>query len=479
MYTTGTVGTLDLVYTTGGNLTLNGYDEFGSSLFSAGPTAFGLDGTPVWVNIQLQQVSSDVYYYVTAIQPGASSGPVISGTHSSASVGNAAEVVINGDSGTHSLQGTALGQITCQSQTGTVSDFASLLAAWAGESAGDRFERLCGEQGIPFRAVGSLADTVAMGAQTPLAFSDLLQECVDADVGMMFEPRQALALGYRTRASLQNQAAAAALDYSTDGLTGLLTPTEDDQYTKNDVTATRAYVAGGGTGSSSEAVITEGPLSVQSPPDGVGPYLDSVTVNVQLDSQLADAAGWRAWLGTVNEPRYPSIPYDLARQDIGSNLYAIPDVDIGDRVTIGNTPPWEPPDGISQLASQCAETIGERSYSIAWVGVPETPYQTAVVSDPEYGRVDTDGSVLYHSCSATATSIQVEVVAGAPLVYWTTNAADFPFDIAVGGERMTVTNIVGVSSPQTFTVTRSVNGVVASHNVGDAVSLFTPAIVSL
>jgi hypothetical protein len=479
MYTTGTIGTLDLLYTTGGGLTLNGYSQTGATLFSDGPDAFGTDGTPMWVSLELQKSGSSVQYSVVTLLPGATSGSAMTGTLSSASIGNASELIINGNSGTASLSGTALGQITYQTVWQSLFGFYQQLDAYQGEAAGQRFSRLCSEQAIPFRGVGSLDDTVAMGAQTPLAFSDLLQECVDADVGMMFEPRQALALGYRTRASLQNQAAAAALDYSTDGLTGLLTPTEDDQYTKNDVTATRAYVAGGGTGSSSEAVITEGPLSVQSPPDGVGPYLDSVTVNVQLDSQLADAAGWRAWLGTVNEPRYPSIPYDLARQDIGSNLYAIPDVDIGDRVTIGNTPPWEPPDGISQLASQCAETIGERSYSIAWVGVPETPYQTAVVSDLEYGRVDTDGSVLYHSCSATATSIQVEVVAGAPLVYWTTNAADFPFDIAVGGERMTVTNIVGVSSPQTFTVTRSVNGVVASHNAGEAVSLFTPAIVSL
>jgi hypothetical protein len=67
--------------------------------------------------------------------------------------------------------------------------------------------------------------------------------------------------------------------------------------------------------------------------------------------------------------------------------------------------------------------------------------------------------------------------AASPL--WTTNAADFPFDINVAGERMTVTNISGSSSPQTFTITRSVNGVAKAQTAGTDVRLFFPAIVSL
>ena len=59
---------------------------------------------------------------------------------------------------------------------------------------------------------------------------------------------------------------------------------------------------------------------------------------------------------------------------------------------------------------------------------------------------------------------------------WTTTAGDFPLDIAVDGERITVTNITGSSSPQTFTVTRSVNGVVKSHSSGADVRLWTPPV---
>jgi len=58
---------------------------------------------------------------------------------------------------------------------------------------------------------------------------------------------------------------------------------------------------------------------------------------------------------------------------------------------------------------------------------------------------------------------------------WSTDSADYPVDVMVGGERMTVTGVSGASSPQTFTVIRSVNGVVKSHAAGTAVSLVDPA----
>lgn len=67
---------------------------------------------------------------------------------------------------------------------------------------------------------------------------------------------------------------------------------------------------------------------------------------------------------------------------------------------------------------------------------------------------------------------------------WITTAAfptQFPFDISLGGsafgeraERCTVTAITGTESPQTFTVTRAVNGLELDHPVGADVRLWTP-----
>jgi hypothetical protein len=49
----------------------------------------------------------------------------------------------------------------------------------------------------------------------------------------------------------------------------------------------------------------------------------------------------------------------------------------------------------------------------------------------------------------------------------------------IGGERMTVTAVTGSSSPQTLTVTRSVNGVVKSHATGVPVVLADPNYLGL
>lgn len=62
---------------------------------------------------------------------------------------------------------------------------------------------------------------------------------------------------------------------------------------------------------------------------------------------------------------------------------------------------------------------------------------------------------------------------------WTTDTAQFPFDIRVSGERMTVTGITGSSSPQTFTVARSINTVAKAQNAGASVNLWQPMILSL
>lgn len=77
---------------------------------------------------------------------------------------------------------------------------------------------------------------------------------------------------------------------------------------------------------------------------------------------------------------------------------------------------------------------------------------------------------------ADETSLSVATSTG-PL--WTTDSDDVPFDVMVGGERMTVTAVTGSSSPQTFTVTRSVNDIVKAHASGTDVRLFQPAIRAL
>jgi hypothetical protein len=60
-----------------------------------------------------------------------------------------------------------------------------------------------------------------------------------------------------------------------------------------------------------------------------------------------------------------------------------------------------------------------------------------------------------------------------------TGADNLPFDVSVGGEVMTVTKVAGGTSPQTFTVIRSVNGISKAQSAGTDVRLAHPATVAL
>jgi hypothetical protein len=49
----------------------------------------------------------------------------------------------------------------------------------------------------------------------------------------------------------------------------------------------------------------------------------------------------------------------------------------------------------------------------------------------------------------------------------------------VGGEEMSVTSITGAVTPQTFTVLRSINGIVKPHAAGSSVRVTSPAVLGL
>jgi len=441
--------------------------------------AMAVKGTRVLVSLELTQSGADLLLTFRSMDLSGTITSVTS-TRAAATLGNGTRITVGVTPSGLTVDDTALGHIWYQGAVDSLSGYLSMLTAWAGEAAGTRFSRLCSEQGVPFRSVGSLSDTTAMGRQTQLAFVPLLQECVDADRGMMFEPRQAFALGYRTRRSLESQAAAVTLSYTSAQLSQPLAPTDDDQQIANDVTVTRAY----GGSSSSRQVLTSGALSTAAPPNGVGPYAITPALNLGYDSQLDDLAGWLLRLGTVDELRWPSIGVDLSRSQLASLFYDCQELDLGDRLAVTGTPAHWPPDGISQLAQGLTEvlagyTAGNSPFTISWNGVPESPYQVGIVGDATYAQVDTDGSTLAANLTSGATSMSVATTAGSPTVLWTTDSSNMPFDIIMGGERITVTAISGAASPQTFTITRSVNGVAKAHTAGEDIRLFFPTIVSL
>jgi hypothetical protein len=126
------------------------------------------------------------------------------------------------------------------------------------------------------------------------------------------------------------------------------------------------------------------------------------------------------------------------------------------------------------LAQGFTETLTNFGYSITANCTPESPQHLGVYGGATgnvESRYSSDGSTLAAPAAAGDTSLSVATPSG-PL--WTTSGGDVPFDLRIRGERITVTAISGSSSPQTFTVTRAVNGISLNHPAGSTVGLWRP-----
>lgn len=351
---------------------------------------------------------------------------------------------------------------------------AKAALGWPGEAAGRRIERLCQEAGVSFTSTGTLDDTAPLGPQHPDPLLEILREAANADHGFLYDRLDAVGLHYRTRRSLENQAAALTLNFASRQVDSRLDAAGDDLPISNDVTVTRR------DGASARAVLTTGRLSTAAPPDGVGTYDSSHTLSLAGDGKMIDdQAGWLLHMGTVDEDRFPRLSVNLTRWP--SLAAAVTALRIGDRIAVNDLPPHLSVDPLSLIVEGWTETLGNATPRVITFNVaPESPYrvlvyQSGLGSTPH--RYDSEGSTLSSGITATATSLSVAVATGHPL--WTTDDADDGFDIGIGGERMTVTDISGGASPQTFTVVRSVNGVVKAHSAGAQVRLWQPPTIAL
>ncbi|MFJ8804188.1 hypothetical protein [Streptomyces sp. NPDC102487] len=505
------------------------------------------------------------------------------------------------------LNGMAIGHIAVFPTT-TTNAYRNAITAWQQEEAGERFQRLGMEEGVPMTVRGLIAEQQALGPQKMLPLLDLLGECADSDGGILMEHRARPALRYRGRTTMYSQTPALVLDYTARSeVAPPLEPAVDDAETVNDVTVTRI------DGSSARVTLDTGALSTQSPPNGVGRYDTSESLSLGSDDQTEPIAYWRLHFGTWDAPRYPTVHVDLAAAPhlIGTVL----GVDQGDVIRIVNPPSWLPPGDINLIVQGYTESFDQYAWDIYFTCAPADPWlvaevpivedfedttydvtitgggtlpwlrtsaqahtgswslrsgaithnQTsdAIVAVPagakemrfwywtsseaagsgfegdrllvlvdgtqvlraqgttawtqavvdvtgksaitfryikdnstsvgsdfvaidnvEFGREspvrgDTDGSQLAAGATSTATSLSVAVTAG-PL--WPTTAADpgeFPINVLIGGEEMRVTGITGTTSPQTWTVVRSINGIVKAQTSGTDVRLADMPIIAL
>lgn len=355
--------------------------------------------------------------------------------------------------------------------------FAAYSGAYAGELAGNRWVRILTDAGVSAKVIGIQTDTEPMGAQPIDTIMNILYECSDVDGGEIVEPRNRLGLDYRTRINMMDQYGL-GLNYGTGGavkqLSSTLTPTPDDLNVANDITLSRR------NGASVQVSLDSGPMSTLDPTaGGIGRVQSAPEINNYTDDRLLALAQYMLGLSTWPEARYPTIQVALHRisafsfYDASFTLAA--NTDIGDTFGITNLPLWLPPEALLLIARGQQETFTQFTWDITYNATPGYPFTSNYLSEqtPEQKRADATAgnTVLNAAITGTATTASFKTLSGALCTTTATRPQDFPFDVMIGGERITVTAITGTTSPQTATITRSVNGIVKAQVINAPIQL--------
>jgi hypothetical protein len=457
-----------------GNAQLIAYDASVSVIADTGMLAFGAGNGPLLWSIEAAASGSNVKYTLANMTP---SGAALAASATTAGTGTAGYAGYLLPAPYGGWTGAVIGHVSVQAVVPSIFSLAPALAAHAGEAAGTRFARLCGENAIACRTRGNLADTTLMGAQPAGTLAQLLQACADADRGVWSECRQVLGWRYVTRKALYSQPATVTLSYASDHLSMWSSPpARDDQVIVNDVTFTNDSGSSYRMLAAPGQPVDGGRMSSLAPASGgAGTYAQSYSASLASDAQLPDLAGWTLHVGTVDQARLPGIVIDLASTDAAGIYDAVLALDLGDRLVISNPPRRLGFEPVTQLAQALTETIGYGTLTIGVAGVPELPYQVWQLSS----RVAPNAAVLAANVNTSATSWSVKADANDSSQLWSTAGGDYPQDWVVDGERVTVTAVSGGSSPQAATVTRSVNGVTKSHLANAAVTLWPPPVIGL
>lgn len=330
---------------------------------------------------------------------------------------------------------------------------------YAGETAGNRAIRLAGEESVPIIVMGDPNATALMGVQTSDTFINLLTECEAADQGLLHE--RGAGLGFLTWRFRINAPVSLALDFAQSHVAGTPEPVDDDQRLVNIVKLTRK---------NGSEVTAQNNASIALS----GAYTDERTVNVYVDGQLANEAGWRLHLGTIDELRWPKISLKL--HGTPSLIPAWCGIRVGSRITIANPPPQVAGSQLDLIVEGWTETIGVFTWDVDIVCSPALPWDVGVYGTSLTGSGSTTtGSTL---ASSTGAGQSLTLTYTNPGDRWSTTATGYK--IVVNGELMTVTAMGAASGSaptisQVATVTRAAGGYAIAHVVGESVQVFDVA----
>lgn len=399
----------------------------GINLEADGPGGGSMYGMTLYLQVDLTENAGAIDWALYAWHTFAfnqGTGGLDTGTEAASTVGQLQAI----GSYNHSAAaaGTTLGHIGVATDTNYATDPAA-VAGFAGTSVSLRWTGIGTELNVPTDKVGSLTEHVTyVGASESADLVDLFREVETAEQGVMFDGT-AGHLTLKMRNDRYNQAAVLTLDHDA-GQVDWLAPAEDDQQTTNDVTVSRPH------GSQFRSFDADHIAAN-------GNYSSRVEALLFQDADLRYHAQWRVHLGTVEELRYPTVGLNLARAT--SKISDWLACDIGSRIQVTNPPAGLPPDTIDLHIEGYTEHLRSHDWRVEINTSPASPWQVFEVEDTSLGRLATDGSELLCAYDSDDTSILLANTgapnADAEVTLWSTTAE--PYDIGVGGERMTVTTM--------------------------------------
>jgi len=289
-------------------------------------------------------------------------------------------------------------------------------------------------------SIGEVAMLERVGAQSDGSILAAIQDAVEADGGILYEPKDFDddSLEYLSRSSINlNAVGTPALTLTQDDF-AIIEQGDDDYYLGTQVTVSAA-------GSSATAVREPVENEI------------SLSQNVRFADRLPDLAGWALYQGTRSDYRYPRIRILL--HGATSQIAAWKATELGDRVLITDPPPGVV-DDIDMILEGYSESFSQHEWTVELYCSPASRYRIARLDHTTYGRMDTAGSRLINAVTSSATTLDVETHEGAE---WSTTASGFA--LGVGGEQMTVSAIAGAFSD---TFTRSVSNGWGTSTSGDA-----------
>lgn len=369
--------------------------------------------------------------------------------------------------------GSTFGHVIGVADTGlqlTNADRFTAFKGHAGETAADRFDRLCTLKGIDFTILGTSADSYPMGPQGVATFAEQLKEIVATEDGLVFDDIDAIGLVLLLRNARYNQTPAVVLQ--PEDLPALPDEVTDDLDIHNVVTASQR--AGGDYTRTDDT----GPLGTLPPPDGAGEYRQTVDVNVDDEvTGLPQQANWWLRRGTVNLPRFPQVTVNLAALD-AERIAAVESVDVGSVLEIENMREYT----IRLYVLGYTETIrpadrGKVRRTIVFTCAPDQQFQVGVL---DANRLQARYTTL--NAALTTTDTTVVLSSTNDLEQWRAGASTA--HVMVAGEEIALGTISARagSGPWTFTVTgctRSVNGIVKAQAAGEPVTVVDPIRLAL